>query len=80
MYSGSMGSIQAAIKELLKAEHIEYQEILENGKYKKMYHITEKGRRYFFGLDQCPIGEVNVRCPELVKIYFMGFRRKKSGK
>ena len=47
MYSSSMGSIQAAIKKLLQAGYIEYQEIVENGKYKKMYHITENGKRYF---------------------------------
>lgn len=76
MYSSSMGSIQAAIKKLLQAGYIEYQEIVENGKYKKMYHITENGKRYFLDWINAPIGEVNVRCPELVKIYFMGFSDK----
>ena len=41
MYSSSMGSIQAAIKKLLNYGYIQYEETVENGKYKKIYSITE---------------------------------------
>ncbi len=44
MYSSSMGSIQAAIRKLLKNGYITYTEVVENGKYKKRYQITEGGR------------------------------------
>ena len=42
MYSSSMGSIQAAVKKLLNCGYISYEEIIDNGKYKKIYCITEK--------------------------------------
>ena len=48
MYSSSMGSIQAAIRKLLNCGFISYEEIVDNGKYKKVYCITESGRQYFF--------------------------------
>ncbi len=48
MYSNSMGSIQAAIKKLLNHGYISYGENIEDGKYKKIYSITDSGKRYFF--------------------------------
>ena len=78
MYSSSMGSIQAAIKKLLKCEYIRFDEIIENGKYKKVYSITETGRQYFFEWVNKPISEQGIRSPELVKVYFMGFANQKS--
>lgn len=45
MYSSSMGSIQAAVKKLLNGGYIQYEEVVENGKYKKIYSITDRGDR-----------------------------------
>lgn len=78
MYSSSMGSIQAAIKKLLNCGYIDYEETVENGKYKKVYRITESGKRYFFEWVNTPIEQQNVKCPGLVKIYFMGFSDKEN--
>ncbi len=80
MYSSSTGSIQAAIKKLLKCGYIDYEEIIENGKYKKIYSITETGRQYFGEWINAPIEQQGIKCPELAKIYFMGFsdRRKRE--
>lgn len=78
MYSSSIGSIQAAIKKLLNCGYIDYEETVENGKYKKVYRITESGKRYFFEWVNTPIEQQGVRCPGLVKVYFMGFSDKKS--
>ena len=47
MYSSSMGSIQAAIQKLLNRGFIQYEEVIENGKYKKIYAITKSGRQHF---------------------------------
>ena len=44
MYSSSMGSIQAAIQKLLNCGYIQYEEAVENGKYKK-----NKNREKFNG-------------------------------
>ena len=77
MYSSSMGSIQAAVKKLLNNKHISYKEVVENGKYKKVYSVTESGKLYFFEWINSPLEIQNIRNPELAKIYFMGFSDKK---
>lgn len=76
MYSSSMGSIQAAIKKLLNCGYIDYEDMVENGKYKKVYHITESGKRYFFEWINAPIEQQGVKCPGLAKLYFMGLSDK----
>ncbi len=78
MYSSSMGSIQAAIKKLLNCGFISYEEIVDNGRYKKVYCITENGRQHFFDWINAPIEEQRPKSPELAKIYFMGFSDKKN--
>ena len=78
MYSSSMGSIQAALKKLLNYGYISYEEVVENGKYKKIYAITESGKLYFFEWVNSHLEIHNVRNPELVKIYFMGFSDEKK--
>lgn len=78
MYSSSMGSIQAAIRKLLKCGFISYEEIIDNGKYKKIYCITETGRQHFFNWINAPIEELSPKSPELAKVYFMGFSDKKN--
>lgn len=76
MYSSSMGSIQAAIKKLLKYGYIRYDETVENGKYKKIYSITDDGRQYFAEWINAPMDEQCAKNPELAKVYFMGFADK----
>lgn len=78
MYSSSMGSIQAAIKKLLNNGYIEFEEIVENGKYKKVYSITDTGKSSFFAWVNKPIEMQGAKNPELVKVYFMGFSYKKN--
>lgn len=73
-----MGSIQIAIKKLLNWGYIDYKETVENGKYKKVYHITESGKQHFLEWVNTPIEQQGVRCPGLVKVYFMGFSDKES--
>lgn len=76
MYSSSMGSIQAAIKKLLHCGYIEYEKLIEHGRHKKVYNITESGKQHFLAWVNGPIEEQQHRCPELVKIYFFGFSDK----
>ncbi len=78
MYSSSMGSIQAALKKLLERGDIRYTETVEGGKHKKIYSITESGKQHFLAWVNAPISEQSIRCPELVKVYFMGFAEGKS--
>lgn len=78
MYSSSMGSIQAAIKKLLKSGYINYHETIEKSKYKKVYYITESGKKHFFDWVNAPIEKQNPRIPELTKVYFMGLADKEQ--
>lgn len=78
MYSSSMGSIQAAIKKLLNCGYIRFEEMIDNGKYKKVYCITESGKQYFFEWINSPIEEQHPKNPELAKVYFMGFSDKQN--
>ena len=78
MYSCSMGSIQAAIKKLLKNGYITSNEISENGKLKKIYSITDSGKNYFDSWLISPIDSYAAKNPELSKIYFLGFAEKET--
>ncbi len=73
MYSCSTGSIQAALKKLLKNGCIEVNEI-ESGKHKKNYSITKKGKMAFSDWLNASI-DVSGKNPELAKIYFFGFAK-----
>ena len=73
MYSCSTGSIQAAIKKLLRNGYINISEKSEKGKLKKIYSITDSGRDYFNAWVNSPIDIGTAKDPELSKIYFMGF-------
>lgn len=78
MYSCSMGSIQAAIKKLLKNGYISVSEISEKGKLKKLYSITDKGQSQFDLWINSSIKNNSFKNSELAKIYFMGFSQKSS--
>lgn len=73
MYSSSTGSIQAALKKLLRCGYIQYEEITDKGKYKKVYSITDNGTQHFFAWVNCPMTVQSSKNPELAKLYFMGF-------
>lgn len=70
--SSSMGSIQAAIKKLLNKEMITYVERTENNVNKKVYFITEIGKKYFIEQISTPM-ENKATNKELSKFFFMGF-------
>lgn len=78
MYSSSMGSIQAAIKKLLNNDCISFEEVIETGKYKKIYSITENGKQAFFKWVNEPMERQSTKNPELTKVYFMGFSDKQN--
>lgn len=78
MYSCSTGSIQAAIKKLLKSDCISFNEINENGKLKKLYSITEEGKKQFKLWINSSIDSDASKNPELTNIYFMGFSEKET--
>lgn len=76
MYSSSMGSIQAAVKKLIKEGYIVSRQQVENGKCKNMLEITESGREAFEHWINAPFSAVRNKNPELAKLYFMGLSDK----
>lgn len=78
MYSCSTGSIQAALGKLLRAGHIRVEERTEKGKKKKLYVLTDEGKRRFESWANGPIESGAIKSPELAKIYFMGFTAKEN--
>ena len=78
MYSCSTGSIQAAIKKLLRNGYISVREITENSKLKKFYSITDCGKNYFHAWLNTPIDSSAAKNPELSKIYFLGFAEQET--
>lgn len=73
-----MGSIQAAIKKLFNCGYIQCEEAVENGKYKKIYSITDSGKQKFIEWVSTPIGTQSGKNPELAKLYFMGFSAREN--
>ena len=78
MYSSSMGSIQAAVRKLLKAGYIQYEERTEKGRRKKLYSVTDRGRQHFLAWVNTPMEAGSGRDPELAKLYFMGFSQNRT--
>ncbi|MFS1518800.1 PadR family transcriptional regulator [Bacillus sp. SCS-151] len=72
-YAASYGSIQNAIKKLLKEETITYTECIENGRAKKIYHLTAKGKESFISWLSSEIDIDSPKDDGLLKLYFYGF-------
>lgn len=71
--SGSSGSIQIALKKLLKNECVSINELLEGGINKKFYSITDKGNEEFQSWICSPMQTNKVKNMELSKVFFLGF-------
>jgi DNA-binding PadR family transcriptional regulator len=71
-YSASYGSLQIAVKNLLKKDMIVFKEEVERGRNKKVYSITEIGRQAFYQWmqDEIPVNKLEVTA--LSKVYFLG--------
>ena len=78
MYSSSMGSIQAAIKKLLNCGYVQYEEVIENGKYKKIYSITDSGKQHFIEWVSMPMEIQSSKNPELAKLLNAKLNKKKN--
>ena len=72
IYSASYGSILSAIKKLLALNEITFIEMVENGRNKKIYHITEAGRAHFYQWMQADIDGNKLETMALCKVFFLG--------
>lgn len=72
-YSASFGSINAAIAKMLEKGWISVQEMVENGRNKKVFHLTPAGKQAFQDWLVAEIEAEKVKDPALTRLYFMGF-------
>ena len=72
MYSSSLGSIQAALKKLLKAGFVEIREEKTGKRQRKIYSVTSSGKEEFSLWISSPMETSSAKNPELGKLYFMG--------
>jgi DNA-binding PadR family transcriptional regulator len=72
-YSASYGSIQSAVKKLVKNNLVESEEKVEKGRNKKVYHILKEGEEAFFKwmFEEIPSNKLEVTA--LSKLHFLGF-------
>ncbi|MFV0393491.1 MAG: PadR family transcriptional regulator [Coprobacillaceae bacterium] len=73
-----MGNIHSSIKKLLADKCIIFDELVDNGKYKKVYSITPKGKEFFNSWVNSSFEATHKRIPELKKIFFMSFSDKNT--
>lgn len=73
IYAASYGSIQNAIKKLLKNNMITFREVVDNGRKKKIYSIEPAGKQAFFQWMLDEINESKLETNMLIKVYFLGF-------
>lgn len=79
-YSQSYGGIQNGIKKLLKSQSISYIETKENGRNKKVYSITDRGREELQTLMFNPVPDKKKEANILTKLYFLGLISDKEKK
>ncbi len=72
IYAASYGNLQYAVKKLLEKEMISFEERVENGRNKKIYHINEKGVEAFFTWMMDDLDPRNIETLMLAKVYFLG--------
>lgn len=69
-FDASFGSIYPALKRLESKNYIASRDIVEGGKYKKIYSIREDGKEYFLSWLEKPIAFVRTRHEHLVNLFF----------
>ena len=72
-YAASYGSIQSAVRKLLKNGHVSFTEKVENGRNKKEYSITPAGKEAFYAWMREDLSVSKFNDEALVKVFFFGF-------
>jgi DNA-binding PadR family transcriptional regulator len=72
-FSASLGSIQAALKKLESNGHVDLQEVVENGRRKKIYSINPLGRQYFMDWMLSSIAPNRLEQDVTTRLFFLGF-------
>ncbi|MGN6712016.1 helix-turn-helix transcriptional regulator [Anaerocolumna jejuensis] len=69
-FTASFGSIYPALKRIEQKGYVIYRESVEDGKFKKLYFITDLGKDYFLRWLEQPIEFEKANHNYLVNIYF----------
>ncbi len=69
-FKSGFGNIYPALKKLEAAGSIKSREIVEAGKYKKIYTINEKGKKEFLEWLEQPIKLTKSQYDHLIRLYF----------
>ena len=72
-YNASQGSIQPALKKLISNSHVTFSEEYQGERVKKVYQITDEGKKEFFNWASQAIDLEKPRDPALVKMYFFNY-------
>lgn len=75
-YSGSYGSIQTALKKLTEQLDTVSESVIENGRNKKRYSITNSGKEQFLNWLETDFLGDNFKNDALTKVFFFGFLEK----
>jgi DNA-binding PadR family transcriptional regulator len=70
LFKGGFGNIYPTLKKLETAGSIVSREVVETGRYKKIYALTEKGKKEFLAWLGQPIEFKKSNYDHLVKMYF----------
>ncbi|GGG03453.1 transcriptional regulator [Paenibacillus albidus] len=71
-YSASYGSLQTALKKLVNQGNIEFEEQVDQGRNKKVYCITDKGRETFIEWMGAELPASRLESTALSKVFFLG--------
>lgn len=72
IYSASYGSILSAIRKLISSNEVTFTELVDNGRNKKIYRISEKGRVHFYQWMHADIDGNKLETMALIKVFFLG--------
>ena len=79
-FDASFGSIYPALKKLEKSGDITVRNVVEGGKFKKLYTITAEGSARFFKWLQGPVDFSKIKPDHLVKLFFYSFLPPKTAR
>lgn len=80
IYSASYGHLQYAVKKLLSNDMITFEELVENGRNKKIYHINQKGIDEFFSWMASDADTKQIETQMLSKVFFLGLVKNNEDK
>jgi DNA-binding PadR family transcriptional regulator len=77
-FDASFGSIYPALKRMESKGLINSREVVDGGKYKKLYVISAAGKSEFMNWLEQPIEFAKTKLDHLVKVFFLGFLPKEK--